>query len=516
MKTPLIYLSLLSVSSAFCTLTYTPNSHAKNIQPTTHIGTWQNKDEDGDGVPDVQDDYPFEASKTQYPVYFEKEPNDNPSVATPVELGKGFKVKGVISSRTDKGDLYGFNVDDRTMVTAVFESAAKRFDPQVYVSNSEGRVISKYVISEYKKFGKHIVNFHMFDAGRYQLSVMDNNYAGGPDLTYSMVLFYDEDVDAFDDEKERAFGSNLIKNDQDQDGILDGLEHVLLNSSTDIDFDGDGIPNWKDIDSDDDSFTDKIEGIEDLDKDGFPNYIDRDADGNSIDDEKEIGDFNYSLDFDDDGKLDHLDLDDDDDLILDIYDTQRRKKSQTVKLTGPNQNRLLVRWVYNMSLEGHSIRDFIRAGDKVEFEVDGLPAGAKNLVLVFQYPDELINLKPTIAKIEASKTYISVEVPSKVGEAYVYLAHDEVISDAQPIEVNKSKSPLLKPEKRSISAGETITLVGENFNEQTVVHFKNVTVNSIYIDEKTIKIKTPRQLSGWRYWVSNQFGKSNAVSFSIE
>jgi len=135
LKTQLIYLSLLSVSCAFCTLTYIPNSHAKNIQPTTHIGTWQNKDEDGDGVPDEQDDYPFDASKTQYPVYFEKEPNDNPSVATPVELGKGFKVKGVISSRTDKGDLYGFNVDDGTMVTAVFESAAKRFDPQVYVSN---------------------------------------------------------------------------------------------------------------------------------------------------------------------------------------------------------------------------------------------------------------------------------------------------------------------------------------------------------------------------------------------
>ncbi|MBH0020528.1 IPT/TIG domain-containing protein [Pseudoalteromonas sp. SWXJ133] len=111
---------------------------------------------------------------------------------------------------------------------------------------------------------------------------------------------------------------------------------------------------------------------------------------------------------------------------------------------------------------------------------------------------------------------MSVELPSKIGEAYVYLAHDEVITDPLPIEVNQSKTPLLGTEKRSISAGETITLIGENFNEQTVVHFNNVTVNSIYIDEKTIKVKTPRQLSGWRYWVSNQFGKSNTVSFSIE
>ena len=52
MKISLFYLSLLSVTSAFCSLTYTTPSHAKAIQPTTHVGTWQNKDEDGDGVPD--------------------------------------------------------------------------------------------------------------------------------------------------------------------------------------------------------------------------------------------------------------------------------------------------------------------------------------------------------------------------------------------------------------------------------------------------------------------------------
>ncbi|MCK8094200.1 hypothetical protein [Pseudoalteromonas sp. 1CM17D] len=102
MKTPLIYLSLLSVSCAFCTLTYTPNSHAKNIQPTTHIGTWQNKDEDGDGVTDEQDDYPFDASKTQYPVYFEKEPNDNPSVATAVSLVKVLKLRALFHQEQTK------------------------------------------------------------------------------------------------------------------------------------------------------------------------------------------------------------------------------------------------------------------------------------------------------------------------------------------------------------------------------------------------------------------------------
>ena len=494
---------------------YTTPSHAKTIQPTTHVGTWQNKDEDGDGVPDEQDDYPFDASKTQYPVFIEQEPNDNPTVATPVELGKGFKVQGVISSRTDKGDLYGFDVDDVTFITAVFKTDAPRFDPQVYLSDSDGLVQNSIVLFEDESTKTQIVNFQIRESGRYQLSVLDNNYAGGPDLSYEISVFYDEDVDAFDDQKERALGSLTETNDMDQDGIKDGFEFVLLNTpaDVDVDFDEDGIPNWQDTDSDGDSFSDKIEGIEDLNNDGLPNYIDRDADGNTIDDKLESGDFNNPNDFDNDGKIDHLDLDDDGDLILDIFDKQRLKKAQTVKRTGPDS--LLVRWVYNVNFEGQSIRDFIRVGDEVEFEVDGLPADANNLVLIFEYAGDLINLEPTIARIEENKTYLSVELPNKVGEANVYLAHDEVITDALPIEINQRKAPLLKEDKRNISVDETITLVGENFDEQTVVHFNNMTVNSIFIDEKTIKVKTPRKLSGWRYWVSNQFGKSNTVSFSI-
>lgn len=515
MKTPLIYLSLLSVSCAFCTLTYTPNSHAKNIQPTTHIGTWQNKDEDGDGVPDEQDDYPFDASKTQYPVYFEKEPNDNPSVATPVELGKGFKVKGVISSRTDKGDLYGFNVDDGTMVTAVFESAAKRFDPQVYVSNSEGRVISKYVISEYKKFGKHIVNFHMFEAGRYQLSVMDNNYGGGPDLTYSMVLFYDEDVDAFDDEKERAFGSNLIKNDQDQDDILDGLEYVLLNNYTDIDFDEDGIPNWQDTDSDDDSFSDKIEGIADLNSDRFPNYIDRDADGNTIDDKLESGDFNNPNDFDDDGKIDHLDLDDDNDGIFDINDFNRLEKAE--RFVSSESGSFSPSWIYNLiSTDSNQIRSFVRVGDTSELEVVGLPDSADNLVIVYYVNGLAFNSIPRINRKDGNSTYLSLDLPSLKGTGYLQVAYDEIISEELPIEIFDSSNPIITSDLQSFSPGQTITINGENFDSDTTVFFSGTAVKPTISNDSEIVVEIPNQVSSGRYWVVNEAGKSNSINYTLQ
>ncbi|MBH0020526.1 hypothetical protein I6F40_09255 [Pseudoalteromonas sp. SWXJ133] len=86
MKIPLFHLSLLSLGSAFSSLTYTTDVHAKTVQ-SSHVGTWQNKDEDGDGVLDDQDDYPFDADKTTITVVQEEEFNNNNDVATIVPEG---------------------------------------------------------------------------------------------------------------------------------------------------------------------------------------------------------------------------------------------------------------------------------------------------------------------------------------------------------------------------------------------------------------------------------------------
>ncbi|KPV95538.1 hypothetical protein AN214_02456 [Pseudoalteromonas sp. P1-9] len=86
---------------------YNAGAYAAPIaQIETPKGTWENKDEDGDGVLDENDDYPFDPRKSQYPVYLEQEPNDNPSIVTPIKLVQGVRVKGAISSNLDKGDLY--------------------------------------------------------------------------------------------------------------------------------------------------------------------------------------------------------------------------------------------------------------------------------------------------------------------------------------------------------------------------------------------------------------------------
>ena len=45
-----------------------------------------------------------------------------------------------------------------------------------------------------------------------------------------------------------------------------------MSYGTDVDLDG--LPNWRDLDSDDDGRPDSVEGRSDRDGDGIPNYLD--------------------------------------------------------------------------------------------------------------------------------------------------------------------------------------------------------------------------------------------------
>jgi hypothetical protein len=143
------------------------------------IGTWKNKDEDGDGVLDEQDDYPFDVSKSKYPLFIEQEPNDNPGIATRIEIDVGVRVQGVISSELDKGDLFKFVTTELKQYTAVFKTSSARFKPQVYISNEDGLVMNDIFLYQYAKPNIYAVNFTIYDPGTYQLSLIDENFAGG-------------------------------------------------------------------------------------------------------------------------------------------------------------------------------------------------------------------------------------------------------------------------------------------------------------------------------------------------
>ncbi|WP_029277763.1 tandem-95 repeat protein [Pedobacter borealis] len=87
-------------------------------------------------------------------------------------------------------------------------------------------------------------------------------------------------------------------NDFDSDGINDLVDDFNNNTGslsgdpsgtplTVKDADGDGIPNYLDIDSDNDGILDSVEGVGDIDGDGIPNFLDLDSDGDGIPDQIE-------------------------------------------------------------------------------------------------------------------------------------------------------------------------------------------------------------------------------------
>jgi hypothetical protein len=79
--------------------------------------------------------------------------------------------------------------------------------------------------------------------------------------------------------------------DDDNDGVRTAIEII---GGIDKDTDGDKIPNRLDDDDDGDGIPTIMEGLPsaDLDRDGKPNYLDTDSDGDGVLDAKERGDEN--------------------------------------------------------------------------------------------------------------------------------------------------------------------------------------------------------------------------------
>ncbi len=127
----------------------------------------------------------------------------------------------------------------------------------------------------------------------------------------------DSDNDGTDDAAELNIDtdSDGVPDYQDRDANGNGIDDQVERSS---DTDGDGIPDWRDVDNDNDGVPDGIDGYTDTDSDGLPNYIDTDSDGDGISDTIEAGDTpSQKKDSDSDGIEDRLDLDSDNDGVSD-------------------------------------------------------------------------------------------------------------------------------------------------------------------------------------------------------
>ncbi len=110
--------------------------------------------------------------------------------------------------------------------------------------------------------------------------------------------------------------------DSDDDGIADSVERGNGEpGDAPRDSDMDGTPDFRDTDSDGNGLSDDVDGTADIDGDGLGNYADLDDDGDGIPDEVEMDGSPFSPpDTDGDGVPNYQDIDSDGDTILDLHE----------------------------------------------------------------------------------------------------------------------------------------------------------------------------------------------------
>lgn len=147
------------------------------------------------------------------------------------------------------------------------------------------------------------------------------------DLSGSTSSLFDADFDGLNEE-ERDFDGDGLPNwadlDSDDDGIIDATEIDTLSYAdnyfaTPIDFDGDGNPDYLDLDTDNDGIIDVIEAQS---TGGFLALSGEDQDSDGLDDNfDQLNGFGGSglsaVNTDNRGRPDYQDVDSDDDLVLD-------------------------------------------------------------------------------------------------------------------------------------------------------------------------------------------------------
>ncbi|WP_413473276.1 hypothetical protein [Shewanella baltica] len=480
-------------------------TQATTVTPTEHQGTWENKDEDRDGVPDELDDYPFDKDKSSYEVVVEEEFNNNLAVANVVESGVPFRVHGAIQQKLDM-DLFKFNSTGRKAVTVVLKSENSEFEPYVTIFNNSGESLTP-VPTNYTPVGivRSAVTFTLTTDGTYYLVVNDKQRRGAPGYTYQVHIFEDKDVDGLDDSLEPAFGLSNIVIDTDNDKIFDANEFYAYDYS-DIyshDVDKDGIPNWLDDDSDGDGILDSVEGVFDLERDGFASFVDLDSDGNGENDDSEVGSTNMMpKDSDNDGLYDFLDVDDDNDGLLDIHDNDPLNALKVAMPGEPGyRNIVYISYIYNSEAihdihiveEAHSIsgRGLIGTGFLV-FDM-GKEIPPLNIPVTSNNSENITFLMPRNAKS-------------------IYFVANGFRSNRVAVNYSNERIAIINAlNEQYFTEGTRIELTGNNFFEDTKVLIDDLIVEPSINSTSSLTFILPSGLSPEvKISLKTTYGKSNS------
>ncbi|MEL0632727.1 IPT/TIG domain-containing protein [Pseudoalteromonas carrageenovora] len=507
MKIPLIYFSLLSVSSAFSLLSYT--TPAKAIQSPSPVGTWQNKDEDGDGVVDEKDDYPFDANLAKAKYYQETELNDNLAKAESLTSEIPYFVSGVVQHTADL-DLFKFTTNKAERVSVVLNTTNTIFRPNIFILNSDGSSVEK-IKSNFTAIGNigAAANFTLPAADTYYLAITDNDARGNTDFTYQAKLFFDVDIDYIDDGLEPAFGLIVDNIDSDRDRIFDGTEfYVYLDGKTySHDVDSDGIPNWLDDDSDADGIPDKVEGISDQDQDGLGNFVDLDSDGNGNIDKNEVKDIltSFLADTDGDRVPNYADVDDDNDGLLDLNDVEPLK---IVDSTFPGEADYKEISTVDYIFKGQSYNGLFVENGTHKVKGKGLDTEG---ILVFKRAKNL----PPINKNVSSMQSVPFVLPEHTQSMYFFAKGKR--SNSINVNISNRNLPLIsKPELDYYSVGDTVSLLGQHFSDDTLVFINDIEVKPTIINNEKLTFVVPGGVSSQaKLTARTTYGTSNTVVIKI-
>ena len=266
---------------------------------------YRDDDDDGDGIPTALEDPNNNNDPTDddtdgdgIPDYLDPD-DDNDSVATRIEGGVGVDTDG------DNIPDYLDTDDDNDGIDTIDEAAdsgdtdadgiPKRLDDD---SDGDGYADSHERRIDSDGDGKY--DYLDFDSDND--TILDENEEVGGDK------FVDSDNNG---------DENRIDPDDDGDGIDTSEEEA---DRQDAELVSDNVPNYLDLDSDGDGYSDDYEytvfrfDIDD-DNDGDSNYVDRDSDNDNVPDNEELGSQASPVDTNGDGFGNRIDNDDDGDLI---------------------------------------------------------------------------------------------------------------------------------------------------------------------------------------------------------
>ncbi len=513
MKIPLFYISLLSVSCAVSSLTYTTHVHAKTVQSSSHVGTWKNKDEDGDGVSDEKDVSPFNSELSQWTTYEDLEPNNSHISANNENNLLPLFAQGIISQKEDK-DTFRFNIEEPTVISVVIHATDPNFIPRAFILGKDNASLQAYKdISP--SFGqlRFVASYQIREPGNYHLSLSDEHYRGQQSYSYDVSVFEDLNVNGIADFTEAALGmSNLNKSDKDNDGAKDAAEYYIYKHNRVFaqDIDNDGIPNWEDTDSDGDGILDEREGIKDNDSDGLLSRFDTDSDNDGVLDET-FATNGRLKDSDFDGEPDYRDIDDDGDLVIDSHDQNPVEKIGTADLLSP-ENMDLVNLNYNY-LNQYLIPDLVIENESAIIKYNGKQSSGW---LVIQFDDHFINLPKTV-----ENNQLKFNVP--FGAKSVFYTNGHYKSNTLDISLSPKGTPIIIAEQATLagnlainsSLGNTLTIQGDYFYPDSliVIGDKEYTPDSISLNK--LNLEVTKTISSGELKVKTSYGYSNSIEFEL-